>query len=150
MARKKILFVIPWLPYPLISGGHHGLMNAMIALKDEFDIHVAFKVYDDGKYEKNKKLFLKLVPNAHLYPLLREDRIEVQESEFPLWYRIASHMKVYIQSYLKKGNSGGVTNASEENAMPSRWISSIYPLGKLWLDHISKICVENNLYIIQV
>ena len=150
MARKKILFVIPWLPYPLISGGHHGLMNAMIALKDEFDIHVAFKVYDDGKYEKNKKLFLKLVPNAHLYPLLREDRIEVQESEFPLWYRIASHMKVYIQSYLKKGNSGGVTNASEENAMPSRWISSIYPLGKLWLDHISKICVENHFDIIQV
>lgn len=153
MARKKILFIIPWLPYPLISGGHHGLMNAMIALKDEFDIHIAFKVYDDGKYEKNKKGFLELVPNAHLYPLLQEDRIEVQKSEFPLWYRLASHLKTYIQNCIKKRNSGTATNIAgmnEEKAMPSSWIYSVSPLDKLWLDHISKICVEHHFDIIQV
>lgn len=152
MTRKKILFIIPWLPYPLISGGHHGLMNAMIALKDEFDIHIAFKVYDDGKYEKNKKGFLELVPNAHLYPLLREDRIAVQKSEFPLWYRLASHLKTYIQNGIKKRNSGNAikVGVNGENALPSSWIYSVSPLDKLWLDHISKICVEHHFDIIQV
>lgn len=150
--KKEILFIIPWLPYPLISGGHHGLMNAMIALKDEFDIHIAFKVYDDEKYEENKKGFLELVPNAHLYPLLREDRLEVQKSEFPLWYRLASHLKTYIQDCIKKRNSGSATKVgvNEENALPSSWIYSVSPLDKLWLDHISKICVEHHFDIIQV
>lgn len=153
MTRKKILFIIPWLPYPLISGGHHGLMNAMIALKDEFDIHIAFKVYDAEKYEENKKGFIELVPHAHLYPLLREDRIEVQKPEFPFWYRLASHLKAYIQNCIKKRNSGNIKNiddVKEENAMPSSWIYSVSPLDKFWLDHISKICVEHHFDIIQV
>lgn len=129
------------------------LFNGIVAIKDDFDIYIAFKVYDDDTYEENKRGFLELVPNAHLYPLLREDRIAVQKSEFPLWYRLASHLKAFIQNCIKKRNSGSVTNIAgmnEENAMPSSWIYSVSPLDKLWLDHISKICGEHHFDIIQV
>ena len=70
--KQKILFIIPWLPYPLISGGHQAIFNGIYAIKDDFDIYIAFEVFDDDKYLEAQKVFLDLIPNAHLLPLLRK------------------------------------------------------------------------------
>ncbi len=146
--KQKILFIIPWLPYPLISGGHQAIFNGIYAIKDDFDIYIAFEVFDDDKYMEAQKVFLQLIPNAHLLPLLK--KIQKSSSNYPLWYRIASILKTKILHLIQKGEKYQRNEQGNENSMCSGWIDSVSPLSRLWLEHISQICKDYHFDIIQV
>lgn len=42
MQRSKVLFVLPWLPYPLISGGHQAIFNGIKAVEHDIDIYITY------------------------------------------------------------------------------------------------------------
>lgn len=143
--KKKILFILPWLPYPLKSGGHQAIMNAMSALKNDFEVYVVFETIDDELYAKDKVDFLTIMPHAHLLPLFRE-----KLSPFPLWYRCASKIKTYLTQFIKhKGKHDKARQICEDDICHG-WISSVSPLKKQWLEHIAMICSEYSFDIIQV
>lgn len=148
MDKKRILFIIPWLPYPFKSGGHQALFNGIKVIKDTFDIYVAFEVFDDEKYVEEEKSFSEIIPNVHLLPLLKKKSISLPE--YPLWYRKISNLKTTILDKILKRNEVSEKKTCYENLMCSEWISSVSPLSKLWIEHISKICKEHQFDIIQV
>ena len=66
MMKKNILFILPYLPWPLVRGGHQALFNGIDCLKEDFNIFVAF--YSDG--EPNPvavEEFTKRIPNTTLF-----------------------------------------------------------------------------------
>jgi len=132
------------LPYPIVSGGHQGLMNSLLALKDDYDFFIAFGVDDYEKYHEDKRNFLALMPDAHLLPLLNGS-----SSRPPLWYRFLSKMKHGLFSFQKRLKSYSSGDNREED-MCSKWMQTVSPLNKAWLEHISEICEEHHFDIIQV
>ena len=152
MHRTTILFVLPFFPFPVESGGHMALLNGIIAIKDDLDVTLAFPVDDREKYERAKNSFLKIVPNACLIPLFNEKHIiTIPDPEYPVWYRMLSRFKVFIRKKIKKSGSEPIIYEHHpEIQMCLGWISSVSPLGKAWLEHIAKICSEYHFDIIQV
>ena len=55
---KKILFVLPFLPYPMTSGGSQAIFNGINVVKDAFDVYVTFDASntDNTNVDKFKSL----------------------------------------------------------------------------------------------
>lgn len=139
MNPQSILFIIPWLPYPLVSGGHQALFNGIAAVADDFETYVIYEAKDDEEEHKYKEEFLRLIPNVHLVPLISMHHTP------PYWYRLASK----IERYLRRKIGIKETNDRGEN-LCGWWIKSVSPLNKNWLEHIDRICSEHHFDIIQV
>ena len=56
--KQKILFVLPFLPYPLTTGGSQAIFNGIDVVKDELDVYVTFEAAatDKENIEKLKSL----------------------------------------------------------------------------------------------
>ena len=56
--KQKILFVLPFLPYPLTSGGSQAVFNGIDVVKDELEVYVTFEATaaDKDNIEKFKSL----------------------------------------------------------------------------------------------
>ena len=67
IAMKRILFVLPVLPYPLISGGNQAMFNGISAIKDDFDVSV---IYLESKKSssKNKETLQHILKDAKIIP----------------------------------------------------------------------------------
>lgn len=143
---KKILFVLPWLPFPPKSGGHRALLSSISVLKDDFDIFLAYYAMDNEEYHKNEKEFLELMPKAHLYPFFINNQIS---PDYPVWYTIISRIKNLITNLIRKRKINIENNAYDNNLCTS-WINDYFSLGKDWLEHVTKLCYEQNFDIIQV
>ena len=39
---KNILFILPWLPYPLKSGGHQAIFNGIKAVVNDYNVFITF------------------------------------------------------------------------------------------------------------
>ena len=66
--KQNLLFVLPFLPYPLVSGGHQAIFNGIDCVKDDFNIFIAYYVnwgFDDNVAEE----FKKRIPQATLLPM---------------------------------------------------------------------------------
>lgn len=148
MKTPKILFVIPWLPYPLKSGGNQALFNGINAIKYDFDIYIAYEAIDDENHEESKAGFLKLIPNAHLLPLLNKDYTSLKK--LPLWYRIASKLKNKIRNMIMKDEPDGKIECNKENVICNSWFRSISITKESWINHISNLCSQFDFDIIQV
>ena len=42
-----MLFILPYLPYPLTTGGHQALFSGLMALKDDVNIVITYEEWDD-------------------------------------------------------------------------------------------------------
>lgn len=47
--KYKVLNILPFLPWPLVTGGHNGCYHSIEAMKDLVDLYVMFP------YENNEK-----------------------------------------------------------------------------------------------
>ncbi len=56
--KEKILFVLPFLPYPLTSGGAQAIFNGIDVVKEDLDVYVTFEAAasDNDNIEKFKSL----------------------------------------------------------------------------------------------
>lgn len=142
--NKKILFVLPWLPYPLISGGHQALYNGIAAISKDMDVSLAFVVEDEYQYVDAQKEFTKEFPNVKLYPLYNCRRIAdgaKRPTEEKPWYsrlfRIIFHPKKVKKS--KKG--------FDKFAF---WSYCTLPPDGRWLAHLQNLIDNNSFDIIQV
>ena len=94
MEKKSILFIMPMLPYPLVSGGHQALYNGIVAIHDIMNVSLSFIVDDEYKYVEDIKEFVKELPDVTLYPCYQCERIadiEKREKKGRPWYKKAFH-----------------------------------------------------------
>lgn len=140
MKKESILFIIPWLPYPPKSGGHQGLLSGIESVKDDFDVFIAYEILDDKDYQISEEGFLKIVPNAHLLPLKNEKaKLNIRI----LLKDILFFLMNFVRKYFHNVNN-------ESNNAASRWITTVSPLSRRWLNHIAGICQKYDFSIIQV
>ena len=74
--KKNILFIIPWIPYPMKSGGHQAIYNGIVAVKNDFNIYLTYEAWEGEEYRNAEQGFLQKIPQAHLLPLVYETKKE--------------------------------------------------------------------------
>lgn len=90
----KILNILPFLPWPLVTGGHNGVYHSIEALKDEMDYYVLFP-FEDNKADLD--YMTKLWPNVKWIPYQRKSRFARK------WHLKVKSLYFKIQRFLYPG-----------------------------------------------
>lgn len=72
--NHKILVLMPWLPYPLISGGNQACFNALKAISAYFDVHLIYPGFKKSKDEARISEFKRHIQKiqVHRYPVKKD------------------------------------------------------------------------------
>lgn len=134
--KKNLLFILPFLPYPLTSGGHQAIFNSITCIKDDFNIYIAYYCTGRDKYAEHE--FLKHVPNATLLPMDTS-------------YRSAS-FKARVWNKIKR-----IATIQEQKCYPvdkntkyDLWLWSNRPQPAKWQQFIWDVCEKYKIDIAQV
>ena len=140
MKKKHILFIHPFLCYPFESGGHQALFHGIDALKNDFDITLAFKTVNDDKTHENMRELESLIPGIVLKPLFIHSCNKSNKTYKEIFY-------VKIRGWFNKAKlcikkACGV----KENSLPcdtpatiKYWFSTITPNDEEWINHIYEV-----------
>lgn len=135
--KKKILFVLPFLPYPLVSGGHQALFNGVLAVKDDYDVSIAYPSIKKGAYIEDKEGFVNRIPNVSLHPFCDIN------SEFSIIGTIKEVCRKLFGLFRSKKNCTQlITKTWQETYLP--------PQNTNWICFINNICKKESFDIIQV
>jgi len=153
---KSVLFIHPFLPYPLTSGGHQALFNGIRAVKDNYVIGLAFEGMDTLEMRQSIEEFTQKIPNVNLYPLLHEvpnssksnytlkQKLYIKVSEW--CHRWIDRVRVFCGFQIEQP----IADKKVESANTIWWKHSVTPEDREWINHIYKITRENHFDIIQI
>ena len=80
---KNILFILPWLPYPLKSGGHQAIYNGIKAVVEDYNVFITYdKNENDDDSEEQANLTKALGHAATILPYT--NKIQKEKKSFPL------------------------------------------------------------------
>lgn len=80
---KNILFILPWLPYPLKSGGHQAIFNGIKAVVDDYNVFITYdKNENDEDSTEQKNLAKALDHTITILPFTRKLQKEKQSFLF--------------------------------------------------------------------
>ena len=74
---KNILFILPWLPYPLKSGGHQAIFNGIKAVVNDFNVFITYNedATEDSSLKQNN-LIKELGGHINIIPYKKEQKKE--------------------------------------------------------------------------
>lgn len=134
--KKNILFVLPFLPYPLVSGGHQAIFNGIVCVKDDFNIYIAY--YCNGRDTQAEQEFLKHVPNATLLPM------DTSHKPISFKARVLNKLGRIISAKERK------CYPADKNGKYDLWLWSNRPQPAKWQQFIWDACKKYDIYIAQV
>lgn len=80
---KNILFILPWLPYPLKSGGHQAIFNGIKAVIEDYNVFITYdKNENDDDSEEQANLTKALGHTVTVLPYT--NKIQKEKPSFPL------------------------------------------------------------------
>lgn len=137
---KNVLLIIPFLPYPLESGGHQALFNGIKAIKDDYNVFITYEVSDCAEYRKSESSFLSILPRVSLMPLVHPEYIPPKRS---LWWKIKN-------SFWTLTIGRKVPEKQVNPGLEDIWLSSIKPLSADFANHLDDIFKHHTFDIVQV
>lgn len=135
--KKNLLFVLPFLPYPLVSGGHQAIYNGIDCVKDDFNIFIAYYV-SWGFDESAAVEFQKRFPHATLLPM--DTRHKAPNFRARVIDKLQRMLAVQAKKY----------NAPDKNAKYDLWLWSDKPQPAKWEMFIWDVCMKYHIDIAQV
>lgn len=139
MEGQNVLIIMPWLPYPLISGGHQGLFNGIAAIHNDMNVSVAFIVEDEYQYLDALEGFQSELPNVTLYPYYQCKRIADGAK------RKKETKKCWLKHFFsKKRKNGGLADKVDF------WKYCSLPPSGEWIKHINLILQQHKFDFVQV
>lgn len=136
--KENILFILPGLPYPLKSGGHQAMYNSITAIRNDYNVFLAYDTWaeeNSGNYEEE---FSALFPEICLLPYRQN---------------AGSSLRDIIVSGISKTAKaiyGKIKKKRKEFELCQKWINDLWPRSDDWLSFIDRICTQNHFDIIQV
>lgn len=137
MEKKKLLFIIPWLPYPMKTGGHQALYNGIAAICRDYEVHVAFEVEDIKEYQNYSEAFAESVDSISLHPLYVE-----KSGAKKIICKSINFLQRIIDKYYD--------HKQKQDADVKHWQNSVTLPKEAFVNHIGKLCEAVDFDIIQV
>ncbi len=142
MSRKKILFVLPFNPYPLTTGGSQAIFNGIDVVKDELEVYVTFEA---AKADED---------NMERFKSLMDDKVTVLPYFVPVPRATKRNLKQRFYQPLFKTEKKLRRLAGYDFTpvrIPHRaWLhEELLPKKLAFVKHVSNIVDEYNLDIVQ-
>lgn len=138
MNKKTVLFIHPFIPYPLKSGGHQALYNGIKAIKDEYNVLVAYEAFDSDGYRKTEEEFVKKMENVTVLPFFHKQK------KFSFLQRICLKLCYWMELLFK------IETANDKTESYNQWVKTISPLSGEWTAHLNNIFNSYKIDIVQV
>jgi hypothetical protein len=143
MPMKKILFIIPYVPYPLISGGNQAFFHMIEYARHEMAISVL--LYPKSKAErKNIEKLSQIWTNVEF--LVFQEKIEEPKAKNPLYYKLLKNIK---ESAARKMHRLLIEKTDLIRRKGTLSSSIFHPLPNKYIEYISEIS-KRGFDIIQV
>ena len=121
----------------MLSGGHQALYNGIMAVRDDFDIYLAY--YDDGRTsDTDIKEFRKRFLKVTLLPM--DTRYHAPN----LKMRILNKLQRMIAAEAKRGCP------EDKNAKYNLWLWANSPQPAKWQQYVNDVCTRYKIDIVQV
>ena len=138
MEKGTLLFFLPFMPYPLESGGHQALYNGIRVVKDDYNVLVTYSAIDNEEYRQNEAAFLKALPGITVLPMLS------YEAHLSRCQRIYQSVKAFVKNLL------GIKQVPYIPNVYDSWIPGVSPLSACWGEHLDHVFSEHKIDIVQV
>lgn len=136
MLPHKILFILPWLPYPLNSGGKQAIFNGIKAINKEFEIFITYP--EDRQNTSEKESLLKeLKGNITILPFTIQQPTVKKTIKERLIGRIHRELDKICPPRPKHMNPY------------SYWIEELLPKPKAFIDHVLSIIKQYDIEVVQ-
>lgn len=136
MQKKNILFILPWLPYPLNSGGRQAIFNGIFAIKEHYNVFITYS--EDSSNSADQEAFSELMDNkVNILPYFQN----IESESRNLIQRIAG--KLSRGFYRFSGIKPKPTNPY------SYWIEELLPKSKGYITHINNIIAKYDIDLVQ-
>lgn len=136
--KKNILFIIPWLPYPINSGGRQAIVNGLLAVKDTYNIYITYIEEDNSCNEEDKLQLARLFEGGiQICPYIKKTQIEKRT----LSQKLAGRGIHFLQKFTPKTKFRGNPY--------TYWIDELLPSPKEFANHINLLIQQNHIEIVQ-
>lgn len=142
MEKKHILFIMPFLPYPMKSGGHQALYNGIAAIQDSYNVSIAYMAIDDAENHWAEKEFLTKFPEVTLFPFKEPEWIPPTISQ-----RIGLKLHLLVDKVCGRIQTPIIPKGEE---ILNWWRHTITPSHRAWLQYLHDILQQNHFDLIQV
>lgn len=140
--KPTILFVLPWLPYPLRSGGHQAIFNGIMAVKDDFNVIITYQEPFETTNEENKKLFNERLGSS---VIILPYKLPAPPPPQPVRFKTRVH-RLLRKLFNRKTKTAIDTR---KNSKCMSWTHEIQLLSKPFVDHVLSIIDRFNVDIVQ-
>lgn len=138
---KKILLIIPYIPYPLDSGGNQAFFNMVDYIRDKMEVSVLLHLKKHNQQEKIEEL-KKIWPNVNFFvyeSTLNNDTLSTVRN--PLYYKWLQKVQASIKRKLKRQlmrvkNSCEIDIARNKSVLPH---SIFEPLESNYINYVAKV-----------
>lgn len=140
--KQKILFVLPFNPYPLTSGGSQAIFNGIDVVRDEFDVYITFESFAEDE------------DNVANLKTLMGDNVAVLPYVVPATKKIKPTLKQKLYRLLFKTEKK-LRKLAGYDFTPVRiphksWLhEELCPKGICFANYVLKLVEENEIDIVQ-
>lgn len=139
---KKILFVLPFIPYPMTSGGSQAIFNGIDVVKDELDVYVTFEsnATEKGDIDIFRSLLnnkVKILPYS--LPIQAHKQPNTKQRLYRLFFRIERKLRK-LAGY----------DFTPVRIPHKSWLyEELFPKRIGFAKHVCKLIDENQIDIVQ-
>lgn len=135
---KNVLFVLPFFPYPLVSGGHQAIFNGIYAVRNDINAFITYCEYAEYPIPNTKKAFSDKM----------DGRVRVMPFVLPPRPRRSKVVELLLRLNNKLNKSLNRDAQGKHNDYED-WLSQIMPQNENFLNHINGIIENYNIDIVQ-
>lgn len=140
--KPTILFVLPWLPYPLRSGGHQAIFNGIRAVKDDFNVIITYQEPSEITNEENKKLCnVRLGGSVAILPY------KLPAPPLPQPVRFKTRVHRFLRKLFNRETKTAIDTG--QNSKYKSWINEIQLLSKPFVDHVLSLIDRFKVDVVQ-
>ena len=142
--KKKILFVLPFFPYPLSTGGSQAIFNGISVACDSFEVFVTYRVYGQRDTEAEEKLVSLLDGKVSLLPCVFSAKAKVKPS-------IGQRVSRFFYKVEKKLRKGAGIDWSTPKRIPHKaWVrEELFPKETKYAKHVNDIIDKYGVDMVQ-
>ncbi len=132
--KPNIMIILPWLPFPLTTGGNQGTYNSIDAIRYDANIFLLYHVDCKDKYKIHREELNKLWSNVTIIPFFPSKSFYLQSLMIAVWKKIQSiFQKNKIDSYIE-----------------SEFIMNPFPIDKAFFSFIQASIHKHLIDIVQM
>ncbi len=135
---KRVLFVLPFLPYPMMSGGHQAMFNGIAAAIHEAEVFITYPENESQEQER------RALTEQFDQPIRILPYIDLRNKRGEMILDLVYKTKYRIKSIIQGGQ------ASRDKPTPySEWIKQLFPKSDGFINHVNTIIQEYSIDLVQ-